>query len=104
MLEHYERCLIVMLERMHGLPDYADALIYEQRLLENIACTRKYGNSDLRQSDRAEILDHLNRFCLHHLSCGFLDLCEEQERRNEEILVEVLMLVREIHELMQPDE
>jgi hypothetical protein len=93
-----------MLERMHGLPDYADALIYEQRLLENIACTRKYGNDSLRQSDRAEILDMLNRFCLLHLSCAFLDLCEEQEKRNEEMLVEILVLVREIHELMQPED
>lgn len=48
----------------------------EQRLLENLARSRRYGDTASRQADRAEIIDELNRIALTYLSISFNDLIQ----------------------------
>jgi hypothetical protein len=57
-------------------PRYRDALTYQQRLQENIARSRKYGDTDTRNAERAEIIDQLNRLALSVLGITFNELCE----------------------------
>jgi predicted metal-dependent HD superfamily phosphohydrolase len=101
MLDHYEHCLHKLFERLPvGDQDiFAEALIYEQRLRENIARTRDYGNNELRQSERAEIIDLLNRFCLRHLSQAFVDLVDDP-RPISCLLEDILEIQREMLDLL----
>jgi len=78
------RQLLNQVGREH--PDHAEALIYQQRLSENIAQSRRYGNTDTRKAERAEIIGHLNKFALATLGLSFDELCHlsvspEQEAR-----------------------
>jgi tetratricopeptide (TPR) repeat protein len=43
---------------------HADALIYQQRLTENIAQARRYGDTETRRAERAELVDRLNQLSL----------------------------------------
>lgn len=100
MLEQYEKCLTIFLERLHGTEHYADALVYEQRLTENIANVRRYGDSGQRRCERAEIIDRLNQFSLKTLGVAFTELGDAEERRTAALIAEIHQLVTEIHEIM----
>ncbi len=41
-------------------PCYAGALVYQQRLQENIAQARQYGDTETRRAERPQIIDGLN--------------------------------------------
>lgn len=54
---------------------YGEALVYQQRLLENIGRARRFGDTNLRQADRAEIIEQLNGAALAVLGISFNKLC-----------------------------
>jgi hypothetical protein len=73
---HYEIGLHVLLNRIElDDPHYPDALVYQQRLVENIKQSRRYGDNDTRKSERAEIVDRLNELSLSVLEVSFNKLC-----------------------------
>lgn len=67
------RCLLARLRGDRSL--YQDVLVYEQRLTENINHTRRYGDTDKRKADRAEIIDRLNDLSLSIWNTPFTELC-----------------------------
>lgn len=72
----YEKGLEHLLARLgaaHGR--YSEALVYQQRLVENIGRARRFGDTPQRQADRAEIIDQLNELALASLSVSFNQLC-----------------------------
>lgn len=54
---------------------YTDALLYQQRLSENIQRARRFGDTASRRADRAEVIDQLNALTLATLHQSFNDLC-----------------------------
>jgi len=71
----YETGLTELLNRMgQDHPRCSEALIYQQRLTENIKWSRRYGNTDERQAERSEIIDHLNELSLSVLGTSFNEL------------------------------
>ncbi|MBN2003374.1 MAG: metallophosphoesterase [Anaerolineae bacterium] len=75
--EAYETGLRNLLERMTPQhPRYDEALIYQHRLVENIAKARRYkDNSDL-ESARIEVLDRLEQLSRDTLGVTFTSLCQ----------------------------
>ena len=75
----YEAGLRQLLNRMkmRNHPDYSEALVYQQRLTENIAKVRLYGDTDRQQAERAEVIHHLNGLALTVLEVSFNDLCDQ---------------------------
>jgi hypothetical protein len=72
----YETGLKRLLERLGSdHPRYADALVYQQRLQENIAQARGYGDTETRRAERAQIVDGLNRLALEAVNTSFNELC-----------------------------
>lgn len=67
------RQLLLRLDQQH--PNFADALLFQQRLTENITNTRRYGDTETRRAERNEIIDHLNTLTELIAQCSFLDLC-----------------------------
>ncbi|MFX0107493.1 MAG: hypothetical protein ACFE7R_04350 [Candidatus Hodarchaeota archaeon] len=60
-LSSYERGLEKLLAQLcEGHPRYTEALTLQTRLLENIAQTRLYGDTEIRRAERAQIIDGLN--------------------------------------------
>lgn len=77
--DHYSRYetglnqLLNRLDRDH--PRYFEALVYRQRLLENISRTWRFGDTHMRRAERAEIMDQLNELVLSVLGISFNELC-----------------------------
>jgi energy-coupling factor transporter ATP-binding protein EcfA2 len=72
----YETGLQHLLERVgKEHPVYAEALTLQSRLLENIATTRRYGDTEMRRAERANCVDALNHLALETLGLSFNDLC-----------------------------
>ena len=72
----YETGLTQLLERLgQDHPRYPEALVYQQRLDENIARSRRYGNTETCKADRSEIVDQLNALALFTLGVSFNELC-----------------------------
>ncbi|HDQ72938.1 MAG TPA: hypothetical protein ENN19_12705 [Chloroflexi bacterium] len=72
----YETGLQAFLERLsRDHPRYPDALIYQQRLKENVTAARRYGDTETRRAERAEIVDRLNRLALETLEISYSALC-----------------------------
>lgn len=67
------RLLLAQLGPDHGR--YNEALVYQQRLLENITTSRLYGDTDTRKAERAEIIARLNAIALAELHTPFNTLC-----------------------------
>lgn len=57
-------------------PRYGELLVYQQRLLENITQTRRYGDTETRRADRAEIIDRLNELSFSVAGISFNKLCQ----------------------------
>lgn len=55
-------------------PRYGEVLVYQQRLMENIAVVRSYGDSETRRAERAAILDQLNKVSLSTIGTPFSTL------------------------------
>jgi len=61
----YETGLTRLLTRLgRNHPHYAGALTLEQRLLENLAQARAYGDTETRRADRARIVHGLDTLAL----------------------------------------
>jgi DNA-binding NarL/FixJ family response regulator len=54
---------------------YADALLYQTRLLENVTYACRYGDTETRRSERLVIIDQLNSLALSTLGVSFQELC-----------------------------
>lgn len=67
------RRLLNRIERDH--PRHSDALAYQHRLKENIAQSRRYGDTDTRRAERTEIIERLNELTLSVLDITFSELC-----------------------------
>jgi formylglycine-generating enzyme required for sulfatase activity len=74
-------------------PDYAEALIYQQRLNENLTRSRQYGDTDTRKADRAEIINRLSQLALTTLGLSFEGLCRPSVASPEEELAHRLHAV-----------
>jgi tetratricopeptide (TPR) repeat protein len=61
--------LLTQLGRDH--PRYTEVLVYQQRLLENLARIRLYGDTETSRAERAEILDRLNHLVLEAVGKSF---------------------------------
>jgi hypothetical protein len=55
---------------------HAEVLVYQQRLVENITQSRRYGDNDILKFERARIIDRLNEFTLATLGKSFNELCD----------------------------
>lgn len=55
---------------------YADFLVYQQRLMENLAQTRRYGDTENRRAERAETVDRLNALSIGTTGVSFNKLCQ----------------------------
>jgi hypothetical protein len=73
---HYEIGLRQLVGRLgQSNPYYKEALVYQQRLLENIKAARRYGDDSSRISARNEINERLNELTLSALDMSFNELC-----------------------------
>jgi formylglycine-generating enzyme required for sulfatase activity len=83
----YETGLLQLLDRLgREHPQYAEVLVYQQRLSENLTQSRQYGNTDSRKAERAEIIGHLNKIALATLGLSFDELCHLSASPEEEEL------------------
>jgi ATP/maltotriose-dependent transcriptional regulator MalT/predicted Ser/Thr protein kinase len=72
----YERGLGLLLDQVKSAPtSYSEALVYQQRLVENIAEARLYGDTDTYEAERAKVIDRLNALALSAIGRSFSDLC-----------------------------
>jgi len=77
-LTTYETGLSLLLKRLgQEHPRYTEALVLQSRLLENLAQARRYGDTETRRAERAEIIDRLNRLTLKTLGTSFSELAQE---------------------------
>lgn len=72
----YEAALTALLQelRQRNHPRYSEALIYEQRLRENIQQSRWYGDTESSRSIRSEVLARLTELSLDVLNRPFYEL------------------------------
>ena len=76
----YETGLRALLERLgHDHVRYDEALVYQHRLTENIKAARRYGDTETRRAERAEIVDRLNGLALDSLGVSYSALCRSEE-------------------------
>jgi hypothetical protein len=76
-LAGYERGLDRLLERLRADPQsdhYRDALVFEQRLRENIRRARRYTDTPIERADRNQILDQLGQLTQAALGRPFQEL------------------------------
>jgi len=64
--------LLTQLGRDH--PRYTEALVLQQRLLENLARVRRYGDTDTSRVERVQVLDVLNHLALEMVGKSFMEL------------------------------
>lgn len=71
----YECGLEELLERLgKDHPRHAEALTLQSRLLENIAQTRRYGDTEIHRAERAQVVDALNNLALQAIHSSFNEL------------------------------
>jgi hypothetical protein len=56
--------------------EYADALLFQQRLNENVSRARRFGDTATRRAERAEIIDELNALARNSVGVSFNQLCQ----------------------------
>ncbi|MCD6345751.1 MAG: hypothetical protein J7M17_09160 [Anaerolineae bacterium] len=72
----YERGLAELLKRLgKDHLRYAEALTLQTRLLKNIAQARRYGDTETRRAERAQIVDALNRLAVEAVGKSFNEWC-----------------------------
>lgn len=54
---------------------YSEALTLQNRLLENIARARQYGDTEICRAERAQVVSSLNQLTLETLEASFNELC-----------------------------
>jgi len=74
----YEMGLHQLLSRIkQNHSRYSEALVYQQRLIENISRSRRYGDTATSRVERSEIIDRLNDLALSTIGIAFSELCKE---------------------------
>jgi DNA segregation ATPase FtsK/SpoIIIE, S-DNA-T family len=74
--DNYELGLRQLLNRLPQADSaYSNALVYQQRLHENITQSRLFGDTDDREADRAEIIHQLNELTRSVVGTSFKALC-----------------------------
>lgn len=72
----YETGMNALLARLGQVPSgYSEALIYQQRLRENIDNTRRHGDTPELQAERSRLVEQLNRLTRQTLQLSFNTLC-----------------------------
>ncbi len=72
----YKRGVTKLMGRMgRNHPRLSDALVYQHRLIENIEQAQRYGDTETRRADRAQIIDSLNQLALETVEFTFNELC-----------------------------
>jgi len=72
----YETGLTQLLERLgQDHARYAEALVYQQRLQDNIDQARLYGDTPACSAERAQVVDNLNRLALKTVEVSFNEIC-----------------------------
>jgi hypothetical protein len=72
----YKRGVTKLVERMgRDHPRLSDLLVYQHRLMENIEQVQRYGDTETRRADRAQIVDSLNQLALETVDVTFNELC-----------------------------
>jgi hypothetical protein len=96
-LQSYERGLHELLQRLGASHAQRPAVdVYSQRLSENIGLTRKYGDTETRRAERAQILDELNQLALAELGVPYTELSARVPGASSR---RVLLLVDDVHRL-----
>lgn len=73
---HYEIGLNKLQARLKETqPHHSGFLVYEQRLIENIMSARRYGDTEVRRSERSEVIDRLNELAQSAFGLSFNKLC-----------------------------
>ena len=72
---NYEQGLDTFKQIAKGTSWYGDFTLQESRLRENLAQARRYGDTEARRAERAQIVDQLNALALEHLGLSFNELC-----------------------------
>jgi hypothetical protein len=73
----YERGLKALKEKARDAQWQSELLTLEARLRENLSQKRRYGDTETRRADRAQIVDALNQLALETAGVSFTELCEE---------------------------
>ncbi len=79
--DDYRRGLETLLEQLAARggrgadAPYADVLTLQGRMLDALRSAELFGDTESRRSERAQILDVLNRLALKHLDVSFNALC-----------------------------
>jgi hypothetical protein len=71
----YERALEQLIRQARGTSWFNDCTLYEARLRGNLDEERRYGITDQTRSNKAQIIEQLNRLAYEHLKVSFVDLC-----------------------------
>ncbi len=88
---NYERGLERMRQLLVDTVNYQKFLLFEFRLRENLQNDRYYGTNEQMRSDRARILEQLNRLALEYSHTSFNDLCIEVQSSNVDAREPVLV-------------
>src|SRR5262249_45005030 len=72
---NYERGLEQLMQQARGTSWQEECALYEARLRDNLHQERRYGTTEQTRSDRAQIVEQLNRLAYEHLQVSFVDLC-----------------------------
>jgi serine/threonine protein kinase len=75
----YERGLDTLKQQARDAPWQGEFLTMESRLRENLSHMRRYGDTETRRAERAQIVDALNGLTLQQLGMPFIDLCLPSE-------------------------
>lgn len=71
----YERGVEILLERLGKEHHrYAEGLVLQLSLMENIVQTRRYGDTETQRAERARIVDALNRIAMECLNISFNEI------------------------------
>jgi len=100
----YERGLQILKAQLERTNRYDEFNVLEARLQENLHDGRVYGPSEQNRSDRARIIDQLNRLALDVLGASFNDLSLGHIFPGMHVSAGTLSLVRELHVDLTPAE
>lgn len=76
----YQKALAQLLAQLESHPQHhSAALVYQQRLEENLTQAQLHGDNDARKADRSEIIARLNELALATLHVSFNEMCARIE-------------------------
>ena len=83
-LSSYEQGLERLLQALgREHPRYVEALTLQTRLRENITATRRYGDTETRRSERAQVIESINRLAIDTTDARLDEWCRPQQAERE---------------------